>query len=435
MSTQPDDRARWETLLPREPVRFPADFLWGVASSAYQAEGGDAGNDWSDAAREGRVPPNPGNGFWERFAGDFALVASLGIRHYRVSVEWSRVEPEEGRVDEAALDRYRAMCDAARAAGVEPWVNLFHFTHPSWLVRRGGLLERANHALFLRHVERVGRALAPHARFFHVANEPIVYVLAGYLLGMNPPFVKSAQAAFDMTRHVLALHADAHRILKSLEPQPSVATIEVYLDPRPVDPADPLQRGAAERFDAWYHGTWLEALATGWVRLPGREPEEIPHLRGALDLHGFNYYHSTSFGPDGPGSYSDLADPPRDAMGRAVFPRGMEEGLLRYAKALPGVPIVVTENGCPTDDETFRTRYVAAHLAAIARARARGADVRGYFHWTSVDNYEWLHGYGPSSRFGLIGFDPRTQARHVKPSGLWLRDVIERGGFTPQEVP
>lgn len=120
MSSESEERARWATLLPGEPVRFPADFVWGVASSAYQAEGGDVGNDWSEAACAGRVPPNPGNGFWERFAGDFALVASLGLRHYRISVEWSRVEPEAGRIDEASLDRYRAICDAAREAGVEP---------------------------------------------------------------------------------------------------------------------------------------------------------------------------------------------------------------------------------------------------------------------------------------------------------------------------
>jgi beta-glucosidase len=444
------DRARFAPLLPTAPIRFAPDFAWGVASSAFQAEGGDVPNDWVAAARAGRVPPNPGNGFWTRAEEDMRLAASLGLRHYRMSVEWSRVEPERGRFDPAALDRYRAICDAATAAGVTPWVNLFHFTHPAWFAERGGFLETVNHADFLRYVERVGRALAPHARHFHVSNESMVYVLTGYLMGAVPPFVRDSASAFAMTRHVLALHADAYRILKGLEPQPTVATIEVYLDPRPDDANDPAQRTAAERFDAWYHGTLLEALATGWVRVPNREPErseggnrargewnepeEVPHLRGALDLYGFNYYSATSFGAAGTGSWSDLADPPVDAMGRKAFARGLEEGLLRVGAALPGVPILVTENGCPTTDETFRIRYVAAHLAALDRARHRGADVRGYFHWTLVDNYEWSFGFGPE-RFGLVGFDPATQERTVKASGRWLAEVIHSGMLDPARIP
>jgi beta-glucosidase len=426
--------AAWNPLLPTERVAFGTDFLWGVASSAFQAEGGDVPNDWVDAAQAGRVPANPGNGFWERAEGDFSLVASLGIRHYRLSVEWSRVEPERGRFDEAALDRYRHICDAAVAAGLVPWVNLFHFTHPRWFAARGGFLERANHSDFIRYVAQVVRRLSPHARHFHVQNESMVYVLAAYLMGQNPPFVKSREAAFDMTRHVLALQAEAAHAIKSVDPGLLVAGIEVYLDARPVDPSDPTQCAASERFDAWYHGTLLEALASGWIRLPGREPEEIPRLREAIDLYGFNYYSSTAFGPDGVGSFTDRPDGPIDAMGRHVFPRGLEEGLLRVAHALPGLPLVVTENGCPTSDETFRIRYIAAHLAALARARARGADVRGYFHWTAVDNYEWHQGFS-DARFGLIGFDPRTKARQVKASGRWLAEVIASGEIDPARLP
>jgi beta-glucosidase len=429
-------RGRWQPLLPDRRVAFPSDFLWGVASSAFQSEGG-AGleNDWVEAARAGRVPPNAGNGFLERYAGDFALVASLGVRHYRLSVEWSRVEPERGRFDEAALDLYRRICDAAAAAGLTPWVNLFHFTHPSWLARAGGFLEPASHAAFLRYAERVARALAPRVRHWHVQNESMVYVLISYLLGVNPPYVRDGARAFAMTRPVLALHAGAFRALKSIDPGCTVATIEVYQEAHPADPGDPVLCERAERFDAWYNRTLWRALATGVVELPGREPEEIPHLRGALDAYGFNYYNAMSFGAAGVGRWSELADPPVDAMDRAVHPRGLEDGLLRVAQALPGVPLLVTENGCPTADETFRIRYLAAHLAALERARRRGADVRGYFHWTAVDNYEWLEGFAEDKRFGLVGFDPVTGERALKASGAWLRDVIARGALEPGSIP
>jgi beta-glucosidase len=427
------ERERWERLLPGETIRFAPDFRWGVASSAFQAEGGDVPNDWVGAARAGRVPPNPGNGFWTRAERDFALVASLGIRHYRLSIEWSRVEPERGRFDEAALDRYRAICDAAGAAGLTPWVNFFHFTHPRWFAARGGFLEKGGSGDFLRYLERAARALLGRARHFHVSNESMVYVVASYMTGANPPFVRDRGATFAMTRTVLELQAEGYRILKALDPAATVATIEVYLDPRPRDPADASHRALAERFDAWYHGALLEALATGWIRLAEREPVELPHLRGALDAYGFNYYTPTFFGGGDP-TRPPASGAPVDAMGRIVDPSGMEEGLVRVSRALPGVPLLVTENGCPTTDEVFRSRYVAAHLAALDRARRRGAPVAGYFHWTAVDNYEWHHGFG-DARFGLIGFDAATQERCVKRSGEWLAGVIAAGALDPAGVP
>jgi beta-glucosidase len=425
---------RWERLLPAEPIRFEEEFRWGVASSAFQAEGGDVPNDWVALAREGRFPPNPGNGFWERAEEDFRLVASLGIRHYRLSVEWSRVEPERGRFDENALDRYRAICDAAREAGVEPWVNLFHFTHPSWFARRGGFLEPANHDDFLRYAERVGRALHGHARQFHSQNESMVYVLGAYLVGELPPFVTDRERAYQITRSVLALHARTHGILKEIDARHRVTTIEVYLNFRAEDPDDEENQSSVQELDRWYHGCLLDGLATGRIELPGCESEEIPGLQGALDAYGLNYYSTTLLGKSGIGSYSDLDDPPIDTMGRAVHPRGLEEGLLRVSRALPGVPILVTENGCPTTDEDFRIRYLAAHLAALDRARRAGADVGGYFHWTAVDNYEWNHGFS-DARFGLIGFDPESLERRPKRSAQWLADLIARGSLDPASIP
>ncbi|MBI4519075.1 MAG: glycoside hydrolase family 1 protein [Deltaproteobacteria bacterium] len=402
----------WAPILPREPMVIPDNFAWGVASSAFQAEGGTVPNDWVAAARAGRVPPNPGNGFWHCAEADFRLAADLGIRHYRLSVEWSRVEPAEGCFDEAALDRYRRMCDAAAACGIAPWVNLFHFTHPQWVVQGGGLQTAENRERFLRYLERVARALAGHARHFHTQNESMIYVVAGYLLGENPPFLRDPEIAYDMSHHVFALHARGYGILHEIVPEATVATIEVYV---PLIAQDEAGIEPARQFDAWYHGAWLRGLATGVVELPGREPVEVPGLRGALDLYGFNYYAASSIGKGGIGPYAAHDPAPVDNMGRYVCPQEMERGLQRVAAALPGMPILVTENGCPTRDERFRIRYIAAHLAAVLRARAAGSDIRGYFHWTAVDNYEWLHGFG-EARFGLIGFDPVSLARTVKQS-------------------
>lgn len=424
----------WDGLLPTEPIVFPPDFAWGVAASAYQSEGGGVPNDWERAVREGRFPSNPGNGFLERAEGDFARVAGLGFGHYRLSVEWSRVEPERGRFDEAALDRYRAICDAARAAGLVPWVNLFHFTQPVWLADRGGLAGPGGRDDFVRYVERVVRALHGHADHFHTQNESMVWVLLAWLVGEHPPFVRDAERAWDATRAVLEAHARGYAAIKGVDPGHVVATIEVHLDLHPERPDDPASRAAADALDRWYAGTLLEGLATGTIALPGREPEEVPGLRGALDLYGLNYYSATRVGPSGVASHADRPDAPCDTMGRFVHPAGLETGLRRVAATLPDVPILVTENGCPTTDESFRIRYVAAHLAALDRARRAGVDVRGYFHWTAVDNYEWAAGFS-DARFGLIGFDPATSTRTVKRSGRWLGAVVRSGRLDPATLP
>jgi beta-glucosidase len=421
----------WAPILPRRAIAIPEGFLWGVASSGFQAEGGEVPNDWVAAAHAGKVPANPGNGFWSRAEEDFALVADLGFRHYRLSIEWSRVEPEEGRFDQQALDRYVAMCDAATAAGLTPWVNCLHFTLPLWVAKAGRLRNPTNRDHFWRYLERVARALAGHARHFHTQNESMVNVLSSYLLGETPPYERDPEVTYEMARHALALHARGYQLLHEIVPDATVATIEVYI---PLIAADRQHEAPASFFDSWYHGTLLRALRTGIVELPGREPEEIPGLRGAADLYGFNYYAASSLGSDGAGSYAVHNPAPIDNMGRRVCPEEMERGLRRVADALPSVPILVTENGCPTEDEVFRIRYIAAHLAAVMRACAAGADVRGYFHWTAVDNYEWQHGFGPA-RFGLIGFDPATLQRHVKESGPWLADVIRRGLLDPATIP
>jgi len=315
-----------------------------------------------------------------------------------------------------------------------PWVNLFHFTQPVWLADRGGLETAEGRDDFVRYVERVGRALHGHADHFHSQNESMVWVLLAYLTGQTPPFVRDAERAWEMTRTVLGLHARSFAALKAVDPANVVATIEVHLDFHPERADDPPSRAAASAMDGWYTGTLLDGLATGTIRLPGREPEEVPGLRGALDLYGLNYYSATRIGPSGVGSHAERPDAPCDAMGRFVHPAGLETGLRRVAEALPGVPLLVTENGCPTTDETFRIRYVAAHLAALDRARRAGVDVRGYFHWTAVDNYEWAEGFS-DARFGLIGFDPATFERRVKASGRWLGEVATAGRLDPAALP
>jgi beta-glucosidase len=424
----------WEGILPDEAVSFPPDFIWGVASSAFQAEGGQVANDWVAMADMGLVDANPGNGFWQRFAEDFSLLRSFGIRHYRLSVEWSRVEPERGRFDEAAIDHYRAVCEAALSAGITPWVNFYHFTRPLWFRERGDFQNAENEADFLRYVERVTRALAGSAKHFHSQNESLLYAQLGWRFGQMPPFVHDDEQAWSATLRMLWLHAGTYRVIKSIDADAKIGPVEAYLDFHPADPNSEADRTSVDRADYWFHRVFWEGLATGRVTSPEARAAEVEGLAGAADFYGLNYYSASRIGSSGHGSHADREGRPRDGMGRYVHPQGLERGLRRAAEALPGMPLLVTENGCPTTDERFRIRYLAAHLAALDRVRRSGIDVGGYFHWTAVDNYEWGQGMDRTP-FGLIAFDRETGERRPKASASWLGEVIAAGRIDPGSIP
>ena len=306
-----------------------------------------------------------------------------------------------------------------------PWVNLFHFTHPRWFAARGGFLEPANHADFLRYVERVGRALAPHARHFHVANESMVYVLTGYLMGVDPAV--RADSAVGVRDDASRARAARRRL-----PDPEVAASRSRPSRRSRSISTRAPRIRTTRSSARPPSASTPGITAccskrsrrAGCALPTREPEEIPHLRGALDLYGFNYYNSTSFGAGGAGSWSDLADPPVDAMHRKVHPGGLEDGTRARRERAARRAAARHRERLPTTDETFRIRYVAAHLAALDRARQRGADVRGYFHWTAVDNYEWQLRLRPGALRPDRLRSRRRSERSVKASGRWFADVI-----------
>ena len=237
-----------------------------------------------------------------------------------------------------------------------------------------------------------------------------------------------------MTRTVLELQAEGYRILKGLDPRRDGGDASRSTSTcAPRDPADAGHRAAAERLDAWYHGVLLEALATGWIRLPGREPVEIPPLRGALDLYGFNYYTPTWLRRRGRLRGAGRGGP-RDVLGRAVDPSGLERGLLRVAAALPGVPLLVTENGCPTPT---RPSASATSRRTSPPSSARAAPARPSAATSTGPPSTTTSGTRASATRASASSPsiPQTQERRVKRSGEWLRDVIAAGELDPARIP
>ncbi|MCK6549022.1 family 1 glycosylhydrolase [Myxococcota bacterium] len=403
---------------------LPKGFLLGCATSAYQIEGGIE-NDWSRWEAAGRLKdPNVRCGravdHWSRWREDFALLSAVGAGAYRLSIEWARVEPEPGRFDDAALHQYREMIDALVAAGIEPFVSLLHFTHPTWFHDECPWHEPSGEAVrrFGRFVDRVARALGDRVRYYTVLNEPVVWLVGAYLGGVIPPGRKSVR---ELVRAFVALvraHATAHGILKRASggaAQVGVAHNVFAFAPDRDHAAD---RFATDYVARLYNDAFPSALVDGRVRLgmiPGvRVDEAVPEAKDTLDFLGVNYYARVfvraglPFGQRpvdafyegrGPHGVSDL--------GWEIHPEGLTELLVQLGRL--GRPLFVTENGLDDRDDSRRARFLHDHVGAVLDAVDRGADVRGYLFWSLVDNFEWLEGFDPS--FGLYHVDRATLAR------------------------
>lgn len=384
-------------------MRWPPGFLWGTGASSTQCEGAAPASDWIDWERTGKAPVSgEGNGFARRYAEDFALFAGLGLRHHRLSIEWARIEPEPGRRDPAAIDHYRRVLEAAHAAGVAPWVCLHHFTLPRWFAAAGGFLRPENRTEpWLRHVDFVAERFGDLVSGWKPVNEPVAYAAAGWLGHGFPPGRDSfPEFAAALEGIQLASFEAALRLRRTGAP---VATIFNLSTIHSVDAA---AEPRARAYDDVVWGSWLHALRDGELRVPGRAPIARPELTGAFDLVGFSYY--SAMGVDAVrGAVPHPPGAPRSPLGYGIWPEGLRLVLERLHAELPGRPLLVCELGLGTDDDATRAAYLRETLAIVSDAVARGIDVRGVFHWTGVDNYEWLHGYDVA--FGLVDRERRVR--------------------------
>ena len=423
---------------------LPPGFLLGCASAAHQVEGGNH-NDWTRfEAEDGRIKGGDVSGIacdhWNRFASDLADLAALGQNAHRFSVEWSRIEPEPGRIDTDALDHYVEVAARCAELGMEPLVTLHHFTLPVWLADRGGVLAPDAAERFAAFATVCARALAPRVRWWTTVNEPCILATLGYLFGDWPPAHRSLRGAFAALRALVGMHAAAAAALRAeARRQETAALVSVahhYRGMLPERPRNILDRAAAAVPD-WVLNRWfLHACRDGRLRPPVGRGQRVPGAARSLDWLGVNYYTDdlVRFDARRPGRLfvDQHPDPslPRSTYGWTIDAAGLRRALLRLWEEYR-LPILVTENGVADRDDELRPRYLVDHLAAVAGAAAAGADVRGYLHWTALDNFEWAEGYG--QRFGLFAVDRETMERRPKPSaGVFAR--ICRAGAIPADL-
>ena len=409
--------------LARPPADLPAGFLWGTATSAHQIEGGHD-NDWT---RFESVPGNIEGGdrsvvaadHWNRMTEDVALMKAIGANAYRFSIEWSRLEPEEGAWNEAAWSRYQDLVRQLRDAGITPMVTLLHFTLPSWLADRGGLVAADFPERFTRFAAQAGRRLGDDVELWCTINEPNVQMYMGYVAGVWPPLETSPARAASAWVGLARAHAGAAKALRSVDPDARIGIAQNQIALQP-EWRYWLPDWLTVRFvDQAWNWAFYDAIRDGRVRLrlPGVSIDEtLPDLEGSADYFGLNYYHryllhAVPGAPQGvamrpgPGMQSELGGdpPPGDS-----YPEGLLL-LMREAQKRYELPIYITEAGIADDAGVMRGPLIRGHVEAIQRALSEGIPVRGYFHWTLMDNFEWDKGYRP--RFGLYRVDRETLER------------------------
>jgi beta-glucosidase len=447
-------------------MEFPPDFLWGVATASYQVEGavtedGRGPSIWDTFSHTPGRTRNGANGdlavdHYHRYVEDVALMADLGVNSYRFSIAWSRILPEgTGRVNEAGIDFYRRLCKELLAAGITPVVTLYHWDLPQALQDRGGWLNRESADWFAEYAAIAKEGLGDLIKNWATLNEPWCSAFLGHSSGEHAPGLTDPGQSLVAAHHLMLAHHAAVGVLRNTNPQAD-DQLGIVLN---LIPAWPASDSAEDAFAAASVDATSNTLFTGAV-FHGRYPDEVlgyfdryqvtdlidtaelARVVEPIDFLGVNYYnvnhveHVPGAPAMGtwPGSWeARITTPPGPLtdMGWGVEPDGLLWMLERVGREHPGVPLYICENGAAYPDEVSadgtiddpdRISYLEGHIEAVRMALQRGVDVRGYFVWSLLDNFEWARGY--DKRFGIVWVDLETMERTIKASGHWYRNFI-----------
>ena len=401
-------------------------FAWGISTSSLQYENRDERpgekdyfqRDWDLLVKKGKAPV-VGNALssWSYFDQDLAALKKIGVNSYRFSIEWARVEPRPGHYNEEAIHRYVEMARKLKEAGIEPYICLWHFTFPAWLVDVGhpgktNWLHPLARSHWNKYVTKMTRALAPYATYYAPENEPNGQILTAYIIGLWPP-----NQMFDFQGYRKAMEAsvvmfrDAAARVKEIKPDAKIVSVEAI--------------------PYWYHGP----LDPGGIIYNTVEHDAFDHLDkiyDVCDIIGFNYYYSQVAGPLSMLTHGSRHGTHFTMMGWRIDPAALGKLIRKIAKRYDK-PMMIMENGIAGIDEKKRIKYLHDHIEQVKIAMAEGYDMKGYFIWSLADNYEWHYGYVP--KFGLAVMNPKTFVRELKPSAYYYRDVIKASEKASRIVP
>lgn len=408
-------------------LSFPKRFLWGVSTSAHQVEGGTH-NDWSvwelenakvrakqaeyhldhlenwdDIKAEAKNPDNYVSGeatdHYNLYDEDFDLIEKMNMNVYRFSIEWSRVEPEQGVWNAEAIDHYKQYVLDLKKRGIEPIVTLFHFSLPLWFYELGGFEKRSNVQYFVRFADKIVRELGMNIRYIVTVNEPETYALEGYYHGYRPPNVRSAFRLWRVVNNLAYAHRQAAKLIHSINRRYKVSI--------------------AKKSNYYYPGddAWLSRLSAGFMQYV-QDDYLIKKVIRQCDFLGVNYYHTNRVY----GYRVHNPDVRLNDLGWDMQPSDIQYVLERLNRKYK-LPIIVTENGLADSKDKDRQWWLTQTLIGMQKSLAHGVKLEGYLHWSLTDNFEWESGKWP--KFGLTEIDYKTKKRTLRPSAIWFGRVIK----------
>ena len=417
----------------QKPI-FPKDFMWGASTSSHQVEGGNHNQwtvwekenaerlaakaekllawrwrtpVWEDIKKQAKNPKNyiSGRGVehYKRYKSDLALAKKLNLNAFRFSIEWSRIEPEEGQYSQEAIEYYKKYIKEIRKHKMEPMLNIWHYTVPVWFAARGGFKQHKNLKYFKQFVHVVAGELTEDVKYIVTLNEPNVYASLSYLLGQWPPQEKNIFSMVRVYWNLVKAHRDAYFILKMAKPSLQVGVASQLGNIQAKDPHD-----FSDELS-----TKIMRYAWNWWYLR--------RVRSEQDFVGINYYYTDYYN-----DWFKRQNPkrPTSDLGWYMEPEGVFPILLR-AWAHYGKPIIVTESGVPDMHDQFRRWWIAQTIVAMERAMSEGVKIKGYFYWSLLDNFEWAQGWWP--KFGLVAVDRRRgMKRTIRPSAKWFAAKIKK---------
>jgi len=398
--------------------KFPKDFLWGVATSSYQIEGDNFNSDWWKWEQDGKAKDKSGKacGYWNEWKNDHELLSELGVNTFRLSIEWSRVEPEEGKFSKEAIEKYREILQDLKNRNIKTQITLWHWTSPLWFQEKYGFHKKESVKIFSRYAEKITRELGDLVDIFVVFNEPMVPLGLGFLGGIFPPGFKNPFKFMRALNNVARAHKESYKIIHQIRPDAQVGITYLY---------------------NWYEAEGFNFLfkiinkIAGWYRigLLGNK------LKGFQDYIGIDYYRLGKIRFDKKNIRWDsknqiyfgltIEEDDKNLMKWIVYPEGIYK-VLKEAKEKFKLPIYIMENGVPTGlslNDEERAGFIQDHLFYVKKALDEGVDIRGYNFWSLLDNFEWLYGFEP--RFGLIEIDYKTLERKPRKSFYVYKEIIK----------
>jgi len=428
--------------MPEGTYHFPRGFLWGTATAAHQVEGNNTNNNWHRWENTpGKIINGESSGlacdWWGgRWKEDLKRAVESGQNAHRFSVEWSRIQPTAETWDDKALDRYVEMARWMNAHDVTPMVTLHHFSDPLWLEDQGGWENPGTPALFARFTRRVVDAMKDYVNLWITINEPNVYVMSGWLAGVFPPGKNNLPLAAKVLENLVRGHAAAYKVIHELQPTAQVGVAVNFRSFQPAHAWNLLDKLPATLLHQIFNHSFHACLKEGILNLVLKKVK-IPEAAGTQDFIGLNYYSRdlVHFDLTKPGQMFGRLEYPKEADLSATgfianIPEGMWDGL-RWAHRFE-LPILITENGVEDDKDAMRPRYTIEHLHQVWRAANYNWRVKGYFHWSLVDNFEWERGW--SQRFGLWGLNVDTQERIRRTSVDVYEEICKENGISSEMV-